>query len=82
MTIQEIDITALPPMFSIRRLAEYFGYYNAAGQPSTQTIINWWHTGRIPPPDFRLSRKAVFWRPETILAFVDDLANLHSKGGV
>jgi hypothetical protein len=69
--IKEIEIKELPPMFSLRRLAEFFDCYEDSGKPSTQTILGWWHSGRIPPPDFRLSKKAVYWLPETILTFVD-----------
>ena len=69
--MQEIDITTTPAMFSLRRLAEFFDCMAENGRPCTDTVREWWHSGRIPPPDLRLSRKAVYWRPETIKAFVE-----------
>jgi len=41
------------------------------GKPATDTILEWWHSGRIPPPDCRISRKAVYWKPETIMNFIE-----------
>jgi hypothetical protein len=60
----EVKIKEVSPLFSIRRLAEYLDC-----QPDS--ILEFWHSGRIPPPDVRLSRKAVYWKPETISAFIN-----------
>ena len=66
----EVEITGIAPLFSLRRLAEFFDCYTAEGKPATDSILEWWHSGRIPPPDVRISRKAVYWRPETIDSFI------------
>lgn len=68
--IPEIGIVKVCPLYSLRRLAEYFDCYTNDGRPATDTILEWWHSGRLPPPDVRISRKAVFWLPETIEEFV------------
>ena len=67
----ELKIEAVPPLFSLRRLAEYFGCFTDTGSPATDTIRDWWHSGKLPPPDIRMSKKAIFWKPETIKTFVD-----------
>jgi hypothetical protein len=66
----EIQISAIRPLFSLRRLAEYFDLYTKDGRPATDSVREWWHQGRIPPPDVRISRKAVFWKPETIREYI------------
>lgn len=71
MTTKEVQINGVEPLFSLRRLAEYFDCRTADGKPATDTILEYWHSGRIPPPDVRLSRKAVYWKPETISAFIN-----------
>lgn len=68
----EIKIDSVRPMFSTRRLAEFFDCKTAEGKPATDTVIDWWHSGKIPPPDCKISQKAVFWKPETIAAFVEN----------
>ncbi len=65
-----LEITKVRALFSTRRLAQYFDCYDEEGKPCTQTILEWWHSGRIPPPDIRLSRQSVYWRPETIEMFI------------
>ncbi len=55
-------------LLSVRRLAEMFDV-------DGETVIEWWHGGRIPPPDCRVSRKAIYWKPESIQAFIE-------RGGV
>jgi hypothetical protein len=55
---------AEPPLYSIRRLAEYFDC-------STYTLLELWHSGKIPSPDLKLSRKSVYWKPETIKSFIE-----------
>ncbi len=45
----EIAVTATSPLFSLRRLAEYFDCYTEDGKPATDTVLEWWHSGRIPP---------------------------------
>jgi hypothetical protein len=70
--IQNTDLEKIQPVFSLRRLAEHFDCYTEDGKPATDTILDWWHSGRIPPPDFRISRKAIFWTPETIRAFIEN----------
>jgi len=67
----EISIAPEKPLFSLRRLAEYFDCLTEDGKPATDTIRDWWHSGRLPPPDVRMSKKAVFWKPTTIQAFID-----------
>ena len=69
--IPEIQILNLPPLFSTRRLAEYFDCKTADGAPASETIIEWWHSGKIPPPDCKVSKKAIYWKPETIYTFVE-----------
>jgi hypothetical protein len=66
----ELKITEIRPLFSLRRLAQFFDLYTEAGRPATDSILEWWHSGKIPPPDVRISRKAVFWLPETIDEFI------------
>ena len=68
--ISEVEIAKVRPLYSLRRLAEYFDCYTNDGRPATDTILEWWHGGKLPPPDFRISRKAVYWLPETIEEFV------------
>jgi hypothetical protein len=70
--IQEIDVCSVKALFSLRSLAEYFDCFGEDGKPATETIRDWWHSGRIPPPDVRMSREAVYWKPETIRAFVEN----------
>jgi len=72
MTTAEIDISPTAPLFSLRRLAEYFDCYTEDGKPATDTVLEWWHSVRIPPPDLRISRKAVYWKPETIEIFIQN----------
>ena len=66
----EINISETRPLFSTRRLAEYFDCYTQDGHPATDSIREWWHSGKLPPPDVRISRKAIYWRPETIDEYV------------
>jgi len=68
--IPEITIVQVRPLFSLRRLAEYFDLYTKDGRPATDSVREWWHSGKLPPPDFRLTRKSVYWKPETIDEFV------------
>lgn len=68
--LPEIEITNVRPLFSLRRLAQFFDLYTEDGRPATDSILEWWHSGRIPPPDVRISRKAVFGLHETIDEFV------------
>jgi hypothetical protein len=74
--IPEVAIEPVQPLFSIRKLAEYFDCYTEDGKPASETILGWWHSGRIPPPDFRISRKAVYWKPETIEIFINNGGSL------
>lgn len=67
----EIALAPITPLFSLKRLAEFFDCCDRSGAPSTETILEWWHSGRIPPPDIKLSRKAIYWKPETILNFIE-----------
>ena len=69
--MNDIEINKINPLFSLRRLAEFFDCYTERGKPSTETIRDWWHSGKLPPPDFRLSRKAIYWKYETIMIFVN-----------
>lgn len=69
---REIEVTQTPALFSLRRLAEFFDCYREDGKPATDSVLDWWHSGRIPPPDVRISRKAIYWKPETIRAFVEN----------
>jgi hypothetical protein len=66
----EIKITETRPLFSLRRLAEFFDCYTLDGRPATDSVREWWHQGKIPPPDVRITRKAVYWRPETIDEYI------------
>ncbi len=68
--IKNIQIEKVNPMFSLRRLAEFFDCYTEEGKPATDTILDWWHSGKIPPPDCRISRKAIYWLPTTIKNFI------------
>ena len=76
MPENEVVIEPVRSLFSIRKLAEYFDCYSEAGKPSTDTILDWWHSGRIPPPDLKISRKAVYWKPSTIEIFVNNGGSL------
>ena len=69
--IQNIKIEKIKPLVSIRRLAELFDCYTDKGTPATDTILDWWHRGKIPPPDCKISRKAIYWKYETIKSFID-----------
>jgi len=71
MDYPEISISGVTPLFSLRRLAEFFDCIGDDGKPATETIRDWWHSGRLPPPDIRMSKKAVYWKPETIKNFVE-----------
>ena len=73
--IIEPKIEKIQPVFSLRRMAEYFDCYTENGKPATDTILEWWHSGRIPPPDIRISRKAIYWAPSTIRAFIENGGN-------
>ena len=46
--LQEVTLEPIKPLFSLRRLAEYFDCYTEDGKPATDTILEWWHSGRIP----------------------------------
>lgn len=59
------------PLLSLRFMAELFDCIKKDGSPATNTILEWCRSGRLPPPDLRLSRKKMFWKPETINRFVD-----------
>jgi len=59
MTQPEIKIEPVQPLFSVRRLAEYMDV-------SEYTVLRWWHSGRVPPPDLKITRKNVYWFPETV----------------
>ncbi len=72
----EIELHPTVPLFSLRRLAEYLDCFTEEGKPATDTILDWWHSGRIPPPDCRISRKAVYWKPETIESFIQNNGRL------
>jgi hypothetical protein len=74
-TTAEIKIVETTPLFSLRRLAEFFDCHTDAGKPATDTILQWWHDGKIPPPDVRLTRKAVYWKPETVKEFIANGGN-------
>jgi hypothetical protein len=71
MAVEEIEVCGVRGLFSLRRLAEYFDCYTEDGKPATDSVREWWHAGKLPPPDVRLSRKAIYWKPETIRAFVE-----------
>jgi predicted site-specific integrase-resolvase len=60
-----VMIQKIEPMFSVRRLAEFFDV-------KQDTVLGWWHAGKIPPPDFRQSRRKIYWKPETIKNLVDN----------
>lgn len=68
----DVKLETTEALYSIRRLAEYFDCRSEDGSPATDTILEWWHSGRIPPPDIKLSRKAIYWKPETIQTFVEN----------
>ena len=68
----EVRVEKVRGLFSLQRLAEYFDCFTEDGRPATDSILEWWHSGRIPPPDCRISKKAVFWKPETIESFVNN----------
>ena len=67
----EVEMGSVSPMFSLRRLAEFFDLRSRGGRPGTATVREWWHSGKLPPPDVRMSRKCVYWKPSTIRRFVD-----------
>lgn len=68
-TIEEFEMRevamepAKKPLYSPRRLAQYFDV-------PQDVIIDWWHSGKLPPPDVRMSRKSIYWLPETIESLV------------
>jgi hypothetical protein len=53
-------------LFTVRRLAIYFDCTTEDGKPAVHTIFKWIRQGKLPPPDFRISQSAMYWRPETI----------------
>jgi hypothetical protein len=59
------------PLISVRQLANLFDLHESDGSPAGATILEWWHSGRIPPPDLRISRKALYWRRETIERWIE-----------
>ena len=59
-------------LISIRKMAELFDLRNENNEPATETILQWWHSGKIPPPDVRLSRKAIYWKGQTIQVFINN----------
>lgn len=65
-----LKIESIKPLFSFRRLAEFFDLQKKNGAPNTQTISQWIREGKIPPPDVRISRSTAYWKHETILNFV------------
>ena len=69
--VNKAKIESVKPMLSLRRVAVFFDCYTADGKPATDTVLDWWHRGKIPPPDCRISRKAVYWKYETIMNFVN-----------
>jgi hypothetical protein len=58
-------------VFSLRQLAAFFDCFQNNGEPATETIRDWLYSGRIPPPDIRISRKAMYWKHETIVNFIN-----------
>ena len=66
-----VEVGTVAPLFSLRRLAEFFDCYDRRGRPATETVRDWWHSGRLPPPDVRMSRKAVYWKVDTIERFIN-----------
>lgn len=69
--MKEIQLQKVYPLFSLRRLAKFFDCKTEDGKPATETIRDWWHSGKIPPPDCRISRKAIYWKYKTIMNFID-----------
>lgn len=69
---KDIGLKTIDPLFSVRKLAEFFDCKSDDGSPATNTIIEWWHSARIPPPDLKLSRKAIYWKSETIKTFIEN----------
>jgi len=67
-------MNALSPssLFSPLELAEYLGFYDSAGIPAAQTILELSQDGNLPPPDWRRGGE-VFWYRKTIVKFIDRL---------
>jgi hypothetical protein len=42
--LPEIEITNVRPLFSLRRLAQFFDLYTEDRRPATDSILEWWHT--------------------------------------
>ena len=55
----DVMVEKIEPLFSTRRMAEYFDV-------DQDTVLDWWHAGKIPPPDHRMSARKIYWKPETI----------------
>lgn len=72
---EKIIINEVEPVFSIRKLAEYLDFHKSDGKPATDSVLELWHSGRIPPPDFRITRKAVYWKVQTIKNFIENGGN-------
>jgi hypothetical protein len=70
-----VDDTAQASLLSLKQMAELFDVQGRNGRPATETICQWWHSGRIPPPDIKISRKAIYWKKSTIDEFI-------SRGGL
>jgi len=66
----EISVAEVRPLYSLRRLAELFDLRTRDGRPATDSVREWWHSGKLPPPDVRISRKCVYWKPETIEEYI------------
>jgi hypothetical protein len=73
--MDQAELEKVRPLFSLSRLAEYFDCFTETGKPATDTVLQWWHDGKLPPPDVRMTRKAIYWKPETIKAFIDNGGN-------
>jgi hypothetical protein len=71
----KIRLLEAVPLFSLRRLAEFFDCFTDEGKPATDTVLQWWHDGKIPPPDLRVTRKAIYWKPETVKEFIENGGN-------
>ncbi len=78
MNTSEVKLTDITPLFSVRRLAEYFDCYKEDGTPSNDTILSWVRSGLLPAPDLRLSRKAIYWLPKTIHNYIQ-LGSLNGR---
>lgn len=61
----DVIIQKIEPLFSTRLLATFY-------DTDQDTILDWWHSGRIPPPDHRISSRKIYWKPETIKNHVDN----------